>query len=93
MNYRAELRAHGFDRALKFNADNKSGLTFEQIVELAEEIGDYLYIPEKDIDSHLKTLLPLIVQANDLEKTDNLILELQQIRAEMAANIIKPRVN
>lgn len=93
MNYRAELKGYCFDRALKFNADNSKNMPIDSVLELADRLAEYFYIPEKDIDSHLQTLMPLIVRSNDLEKIDNLILQLQQIRAEMAAGIIKPEVN
>tara|TARA_R110000868_G_C10566430_1_gene737361 strand:- start:226 stop:507 length:282 start_codon:yes stop_codon:yes gene_type:complete len=93
MNYKAELRGFALDRAIRIAELGKVHQMVSDIERMANEIVNYLYIPEKDIKSHLDTLLPLIVQSGDIDKIDTLILELQQIRAEMAANIIKPEVN
>lgn len=87
MNYKAELRGFGLDRALRLAEANKEKLSTEEIFKRAEEIVDYLYIPEKDIDSHLKTLLPLIGQTGDVDTIEKLILTLEQMKAEIEANI------
>lgn len=93
MNYKAQLRGFAFDRAKDIAKNNNEIVTLEQLKKASEEIVEYLYIPEKDIESHLETLMPLICKAGDLERLDTLILQLQQIKAEMEAGIIKPEAN
>lgn len=82
MNYKAELRGFALDRAIRMK--EVGAATCESIIEQADKIVDYIYIADKDIKSHIDTLVPLIVQSGDIEKLDTFILELQQIRAEMA---------
>lgn len=91
MNYKAELRGFALDRAIRLSEINNN--LPDDIFAEADKIVNYLYIEEKDIKSHLETLLPLIVRANDLEKLEDLILQLQQIKAEMEAGITKPEMN
>lgn len=92
MNYKAELRGFALDRAVRiaevYGVQMDSGTVFEQ----ADKIVEYLYIPEKDIKSLLDAVVPLIVQSGDLEKISGLILELQQLRAEMEAGLKAPVV-
>lgn len=90
MNYKAELRGFALDRAVRIKELPTQDNPSIDVFELANKIVDYLYIPDKDIKSLLDTLLPLIVQARDLDKLDSLILELQQIRAEMDADVKRP---
>ncbi len=87
MNYKAELRGFALDRAIKAAELTGVAVRLSDLKSDADEIVDYLYIPEKDIDSHLQTLMPLIAKANDIEKLRDLILQLQQFEAEMAAGI------
>jgi hypothetical protein len=88
LNYKSELRGFALDRALRVLEVTKPLVaTSEDVLAQADKIVEYLYIPDKDIKSHLDTLLPLIVQTRDLDRIDALILDLQQIRAEMAADV------
>ncbi len=89
MNYKAELRGFGLDRRLRLAEINKETLTEEELFAGVDKIVEYLYIPEKDVKSLIEAALPLIVQMGDLDKISGLILELQQIEAEMKANIRK----
>lgn len=104
MNYKAELRGFALDRAIRvaeleknkklteltneIAINPKPAVYLDDIISDADKIVDYLYIAEKDIKSHLDSLMPLIVNSGDMNRIDALILDLQQIRAEMAANII-----
>jgi len=74
MNYRSELRGFALDRATRLI--EAKALVAEPF-ELAEKIVELPLHPEKDIDSHLQTLFPLIRQANDVELIGNLILTLE----------------
>jgi len=85
MNYKAELRGFALDRAIRM-AEVAKALPTDVFAE-AEKIVEYLYIEEKDIKSLLETVVPLIVQSGDLERIGDLILQLQQLEAEMKANI------
>lgn len=85
MNYKAELRGFSLDRAIRIAEINKE--IPADIFAEAEKIVEYLYIAEKDIKSLLETVVPLIVQSGDLERVGDLILQLQQLEAEMKANI------
>lgn len=87
MNYKAELRGFALDRAIRIAELSDDAVNYAGIVNTAEDIVEYLYIPDKDIKSHLETIVPLIIKGGDIEKLDGLILELQQIRAEMDADI------
>ncbi len=87
MNYKSELRGFALDRAIRIAEVAQNKEYTDNIFANANAIVDYIYIPEKDIKSHLDTLMPLIVQSGDIERIDALILDLQQIRAEMDANI------
>lgn len=99
MNYKAELRGFALQNAIKivevagYGALGLADQMPDDIFKAAEKIVDYLYILEKDIKSHIDTLIPLIVQSGDIEKMDQFILELQQIQAEMVAGIKKPEAN
>lgn len=101
MNYKAELRGFALDRATRVLEIAAKGegvidrlkgedVTIEAAIGAADKIVDYLYIPEKDIQELVDTLVPLLVQSGDIDKLDTFILELQQLRAEMAAKIVNP---
>lgn len=85
MNYKAELRGFCVDRATKILEGGADPFSIDDVLKAAEQLVDYLYIPEKDIKALLETVIPLIIQSDDMEKLDNLILELQQIKAEAEA--------
>ena len=87
MNYKAELRGFALDRVIKIEELSKNSTSYFDILQKADSIVDYLYIPEKDIQSHLNSLIPLIQKSGELGKLEDLILELQQIAAEMKAGI------
>lgn len=81
MNYKAELRGFSLDRASKLK-EMDHGI---DVFEMSDKIVEYLYIPEKDIDSHLQTLLPLLRESGNTNKLDALILALEQMKAELEA--------
>jgi len=85
MNYKAELRGFALDRAIKLNEGQNRQLTAIQAD--ADAIVEYLYIAEKDIESHVKTLIDLIVEGKETDKLKAFILELQQILAEVDAGV------
>lgn len=85
MNYKAELRGFALDRAIRM-AEVAQELPVDIFAD-AEKIVEYLYIAEKDIKSHLETIVPMIAQAGDIERLTDLILQLQQLKAEMEAGI------
>ena len=91
MNYKAELRGFALDRAIRTAEINKSVLghtsDLADIIKQADEIVEYLYIPEKDIKGMLETVVPMIAQSGDLERIADLILQLQQLEAEMQAGL------
>lgn len=87
MNYKAELRGFALDRAIRIAEVYGVSPAASTVFDEADKIVDYLYIPEKDIKSHLETLIPLIAKHGDVAKIDDLILSLQQIKAEMEAGI------
>ncbi len=88
MNYKAELRGFALDRATRLAeiAKELPACIFAE----ADKIVEYLYIAEKDIKGLLEAALPLIVQSGDIDKISGLILELQQIEAEVKAGIKAP---
>ena len=86
-NYKAELRGFALDRAIRAAEINKA-LPADIFAE-ADKIVDYLYIQDKDIESHLQALLPMIMQSGSVEKLSELILHLEQFKAEMEAGIHK----
>ncbi len=86
MNYKAELRGFALDRATKILESN-GGHTAADVFALADQITDYLYIPEKDIDAHLQTLFPLVRESGDVVKIGNIILAFEQMKAELEAGI------
>jgi|TARA_B110000503_G_scaffold6629_1_gene9065 hypothetical protein len=85
MNYKSELRGFALDRAIKLNEGQNKDLA--AIRTDADSIVDYLYIAEKDIESHVKTLVDLIGQGREMDKLKAFIVELQQILAEMEAGV------
>lgn len=87
MNYKAELCGFALDRAIKAAEISGTKPDLARLLQDADTIVDYLYIAEKDIDSHLQTLLPLIRNSGDVEKMGNLILTLEHMKAEMEAGI------
>ena len=85
MNYKSELRGFALDRAIKLNEGQNRQLAAIQAD--ADAIVEFLYMPEKDIESHVKTLVDLIAGGKEVDKLKAFILELQQILAEMEAGI------
>jgi hypothetical protein len=85
MNYKAELRGFALDRALRIAEINKNCSGLDDLISAADTIVEYIYISDKDIDSHLSTVIPLIVASNNIDRIEALILELQQIKAELEA--------
>lgn len=90
MNYKAELRGFALDRAIRIAEINKGFA--EDVYATADKIVDYLYIPDKDIKGLLDVAIPLIAQSGDIDKISTMILELQQIEAELKAGVQKPNV-
>lgn len=88
MNYRAELKGFSFDRAVRASEVSHQKKDLKELMEDAEILANFFYIPDKDIDSHISTLIPLITRSGDIKKIDNFILGLEQIKAEMEAGVI-----
>jgi len=88
MNYKAELRGFAVDRSLRLaEIAGDKNINFDSIKVTAEKIVDYLYIPEKDIQSHLESVMPLIRKCGEADKITALIAELQQVEAEIRAGV------
>ena len=85
MNYKSELRGFALDRAIKMLEGQSKSMV--EIQDTADAIVEYLYIGEKDIESHVKTLVDLIGQGREIDKLKAFIVELQQILAEMEAGV------
>lgn len=89
--YKSELKGFALDRALKLIDANKEKssvvATIDEVLALADKIVDYIYILDKDIRDQVEYTVAMIAKAGNLEKIDNLILHLQQIKAELEAGI------
>ena len=86
-NYKAELKGFCLDRAIRM-AEVAKELPKDIFAE-ADKLVEYLYIEDKDIESHIQALLPMIMRSGSVEKLDELILHLEQFKAEMEAGIRK----
>lgn len=86
MNYKAELRGFALDRATQI-AKLSDGATFKDVKKMADEIVEYLYLPEKDLKSHIESISKLIQETGDFEIVETLLLELNQLKAEYEAQI------
>jgi hypothetical protein len=87
MNYKAELRGFALDRATEVAKFGDKDKSIKEIMADADELVDYLYIPDKDLESHIQSISKLIQESGNVEIVKKLLLELQQIEAEIEAGI------
>lgn len=85
MNYKSQLKGWAVDRvieAARAEALNLNG-TLTSIMETADQLAEYAYVPREDLESTAKDLFELVRNAPSNESSiDALIGTLEHIRAD-----------
>lgn len=80
MNYKAQLKGWCVDRAIEAR---KAGFDVPDALAYAETLGDYCYVPDKDLDDHIAYLFDLVRAYADEQKIDAIIGTLDHIKSEL----------
>jgi hypothetical protein len=79
MNYKAQLKGWAIDRAIEFKKIDPEANIFD----LAGELIEYCYTPDKDMEGHISYLFELVRKLGDETKIDAIIGALDHIKEDM----------
>lgn len=88
MNYKSELRGWAFDRATEAAKVAKRDAGIGELMQDAEALADWAYIPDKDFRDTIAHLSGLLKQIEDpLAAVEQLLAELNVMREDIERQV------